>query len=179
MSRAILVSVIAAFSLMTATSAHAQRSAGESVDDTTIAVSVKAALVDSDVVEAGKINVEVHKRTVQLSGYVPTDDQKSAALEIADAIDGVAEVDDALIVMGGKRSVGRTIDDETINGKIKLKIADVSGIGEAIGVVTHVRNGEVLLGGFVETEQMHEDIVAAAESVNGVLKIYDRIAVKP
>lgn len=179
MRRAILLSIIAASGVVVATNAVAQRSAGESVDDTTIAVSVKAALVDSDAVEAGKINVEVHKRVVQLSGYVPTDDQKSAALEIADGIEGAAGVEDALIVMGGKRSVGRTIDDETINGKIKLKIADLSGIGDAFGVVTHVRNGEVLLSGFVESEQLRKDIVAAAGSVDGVLKVHDRIAVKP
>lgn len=179
MNRAILLSVIAAFSLAAAPKADAQRSAGESVDDTTIAVSVKAALVDSDAVEAGKINVEVHKRTVQLSGYVPTEEQKAAALAIADGAEGIAGVEDALIVMGGKRSMGRTIDDETINGKIKLKIADLSGIGDALGVVTHVRNGEVLLSGFVESDQLRKDIVAAAESVDGVLKVHDRIAVKP
>jgi osmotically-inducible protein OsmY len=179
MKRAILLSAIAAFSLVLVPNADAQRSAGESVDDTTIAVSVKAALVDSDAVEAGKVNVEVHKRIVQLSGYLPTDDQKTAALEIADGIDGVAGIEDALLVMGGKRSLGRTIDDETINGKIKLKIADVSGIGNAFGVVTHVRKGEVLLSGFVETDRLRKDIVAAAESVEGVLKVHDRIAVQP
>lgn len=179
MNRALLFSVIAAFSLLAAPIADAQRSAGESVDDTTIAVSVKSALVDSDAVEAGKINVEVYKRTVQLSGYVPTEEQKAAALEIADGAEGIAGVEDALIVMGGKRSVGRTIDDETINGKIKLKIADLSGIGDAFGVVTHVRNGEVLLSGFVESDQLRKDIVVAAESVDGVMKVHDRIAIKP
>ena len=178
MLKANLYAVVGVLCLVVAPAADAQRSAGESVDDTTIAVSVKAALVDSDAVEAGKINVKVHKRTVQLSGYVPADEQKSAALDIAGGVDGVAEVEDALIVMAGKRSVGRTIDDETINGKIKLKIADVSGIGDAIGVVTHVRNGEVLLSGFVDNEQLHEDIVAAVESVDGIAKIHDRIAVK-
>jgi hyperosmotically inducible protein len=179
MKRAILPAMVAAFSLVAAPDVDAQRSAGESVDDTTIAVSVKAALVDSETVEAGKVNVEVHKRVVQLSGYVASDEQKSAALEIADGIEGVAGVEDALIVMGGKRSLGRTIDDETINGKIKLKIADISGIGDAIGVVTHVRNGEVLLGGFVESDQLRRDIVAAVETVDGVLKVHDRIAVQP
>ena len=179
MNRAILYSTIAAISLVSAPDAGAQRSAGESVDDTTIAVSLKAALVDSDAVEAGRVNVEVYKRIVQLSGYVATDEQKAAALEIAGGVEGIAGVEDALVVMDGKRSLGRTIDDETINGKIKLKIADISGMGEAIGVVTHVRNGEVLLGGFVETEQLRSDIVAAARSVDGVVKVHDRIAVQP
>lgn len=179
MKKMILLPVVAVLSLIIAPGAEAQRSAGESVDDTTIAVTIKSALVDSEIVEAGKVNVEVYKRTVQLSGFVPTDEQKSAALEIADGVEGVAGVEDALVVMGGKRSLGRTIDDETINGKIKLKIADVSGVGDAIGVVTHVRNGEVLLGGFVETDQLRSDIVAAAGSVDGVVKVHDRIAVQP
>jgi osmotically-inducible protein OsmY len=177
--KAKLYAAIGCLCLMVAPNADAQRSAGESVDDTTIAVSVKAALVDSDAVEAGKINVEVHKRLVQLSGYVPSDDQKSVALEIAGGVEGIAGVEDALIVMGGKRSMGRTIDDETIHGKIKLKIADLSGIGDAFGVVTHVRNGEVLLSGFVETDQLRTDIVAAAQSVDGVLNVHDRITVMP
>jgi hyperosmotically inducible protein len=174
---ALFLLVVACF-LATATAANAQRSTGEGVDDTTIAVSVKSALFNSDAVEAGKINVEVYKRTVQLSGYVPTEDQKSAALEVAGAVENVADVDDAIIVMPGKRSVGRTIDDETINGKIKLRIADVSGVGEAIGIVTHVRNGEVLLAGFADDDQVHDAVVAAAESVDGVLKVHDRIALK-
>ncbi len=174
----ILMLVVACF-LVTATTVYAQRSTGEGVDDTTIAVSVKSALFNSDAVEAGKINVEVYKRTVQLSGYVPTGDEKSAALDIAGAVENVADVEDAIIVMAGKRSVGRTIDDETINGKIKLKIADVSGIGEAIGIVTHVRNGEVLLAGFTSDDQVHDAVVAAAKSVDGVLKVHDRIAVRP
>ena len=104
MKRAILVSVVAAFSLVLVPNADAQRSAGESVDDTTIAVSVKVALVDSDAVEAGKISVEVHKRIVQLSGYLPTDDQKSAALKIADGVDGVARVEGALTAISASSS---------------------------------------------------------------------------
>lgn len=69
MKTAIHLSVIATFSLVLVPNADAPRSPGESVDDTTIAVSVKVALVDSDTVDAGKINVEPHKRIVQLSGY--------------------------------------------------------------------------------------------------------------
>lgn len=179
MKQSVLVPLFVALVLAAATAAYAQRSPGEGVDDTTIAVAVKSALFNSDAVEAGKINVEVYKRTVQLSGYVPTEAEKSAALEIAAAVENVADVDDAIIVMAGRRSVGRTIDDETINGKIKLRIADVSGIGEAIGIVTHVRNGEVLLAGFTDDEQVHDAVVAAAKSVDGVLKVHDRIAIKP
>jgi osmotically-inducible protein OsmY len=36
-----------------------------------------------------------------------------------------------------------------------------------------------LLGGFVESDQLRKDIVAAVETVDGVLKVHDRIAVQP
>jgi osmotically-inducible protein OsmY len=83
-----------------------------------------------------------------------------------------------MIVMAGKRSVGRTIDDQTIHAQVKLKIAEVSGFGDAVGVVTHVRNGEVILSGFVGSDTVQKDIVAVAESVNGVVKVHDRLAIK-
>lgn len=164
--------------LATATASNAQRSTGETVDDTTIAVSVKAALADSDAVSAADVNVEVYKGTVQLSGFMPSVEARSAALEIAGKTGGVDDVHDAMIVMEGKRSVGRTIDDQTIHAQVKLKIADVSGFGDAVGVVTHVRNGEVILSGFISSDTVHKDIIAAAESVKGVVEVHDRFATK-
>ena len=164
--------------LMTAAVSNAQRSTGETVDDTTIAVSVKAALADSDQVSASDVNVEVHKGAVQISGFVPSADARSAALKIAGETDGVADVLDAMVVMNGKRSLGRTIDDETVQAQVKLKIADVSGFGDAVGVVTHVRNGEVILSGFVDSDTHRGAIVDAAEAVDGAAKVHDRLAIK-
>jgi hyperosmotically inducible protein len=178
MKRTIFALALGLAILTTATVSNAQRSTGETVDDTTIAVSVKAALADSDDVSAGDVNIEVHKGTVQISGYVPSDEARAAALKIAGDTDGVDDVYDAMVVMAGKRSVGRTIDDQTIHAQVKLKIADVSGFGDAVGAVTHVRNGEVILSGFVGSETVQKDIVAAAESVNGVVKVHDRFAIK-
>ena len=157
---------------------NAQRSTGESVDDTTIAVSVKTALTKSERVSANNVNVEVYKRTVQLSGFVPSRDAQSAALEIASETGGVENVLDAMVVLPGERSVGRTIDDNTIHAQVKFKIAEVSGFGDAIGVVTHVRSGDVILSGFVDSDTLHDDLIAAAESVKGVVKVHDKLAVK-
>jgi hyperosmotically inducible protein len=178
MTRNILVAVTAMLCLAAAPIAGAQRSAGENIDDATLAVTVKTALIDSDDVDAGDINIEAYKATIQLSGFVSSADEKSTALSIAANADGVAKVDDAIIVMtGGKRSMGRTLDDEKIHAEVKLKIANVSGIGDAIGVVAHVRNGEVLLSGFVGSDEVRKNIVAAASAIDGVSKVHDRIAI--
>jgi hyperosmotically inducible protein len=178
MKRMLVALALALAIMTTATVSNAQRSTGETVDDTTIAVTVKAALADSDDVSAADVNVEVYKGAVQISGYVPSDEARSAALKIAGDTDGVNDVHDAMVVMAGKRSVGRTIDDQTIHAQVKLKIAEVSGFGDAVGVVTHVRNGEVILSGFVGSDTVQKEIVAAAESVNGVARVHDRLAIK-
>ena len=92
MKTAIHLSVIATFSLVLVPNADAPRSPGESVDDTTIAVSVKSALVDSDTVDAGKINVEPHKRIVQLSGYCGSMHRSRGGGALFDAIPVVLNV---------------------------------------------------------------------------------------
>ena len=68
MRRSILINTTALLCLIAAPFASAQRTAGENIDDTTLAVTVKAALVDSEAVDAGDINIEAYRGTIQLSG---------------------------------------------------------------------------------------------------------------
>jgi osmotically-inducible protein OsmY len=157
--------------------ALADRSTGETIDDSTVASSVKMSLVEDDAAPAGDINIEAYKGTVQLIGFVKTDAEKAAAIELAKGVDGVTTVVDAMIVVPEKRSFGTTIDDQTIQTKVKYGIGEV-GAEEGLAVVTDVRNGEVLLGGFVNSERVRDDIVKKAEAVEGVTKVHNFIGVK-
>lgn len=157
--------------------ALADRSTGETIDDSTVASSVKMSLVKDDTAPAGDINVEAYKGTVQLIGFVKSDAEKAAALDRAKSVDGVATVVDAMIVVPEKRSFGTTIDDQTIQTKVKFGISEV-GADKGFAVVTDVRNGEVLLGGFVNSERVRDDIVKKAEAVKGVAKVHNFIGVK-
>lgn len=161
-----------------AATAESTRTAGESVDDVTIATQTKVALIDSDVVDAGDINVESHKGRVLLIGFVDSKEQKAAAIDIARKVDYVNEVDDALVVMTGKRSFGRVIDDEKIHAAIKLKLAGEEGLGGATAVVVVVKNGEALISGFVDSKDTVNDIARLVRSVEGVEKLHDGLKVK-
>jgi len=55
-------------SLVLAAPAMAEKTAGQTIDDSTIATETKAALIDNDKVSAGSLNVEVNKGTVQVAG---------------------------------------------------------------------------------------------------------------
>ena len=60
--------------------ALAERTAGETLDDTTVQASVKAALADSDAVKASEIDLETYKGEVQLAGFVATEAEKALSL---------------------------------------------------------------------------------------------------
>ena len=55
---------------------------GQYVDDTAITTKVKSALLGDDAVKSLQVKVETHQGVVQLSGFVDTSDQKSAAAKM-------------------------------------------------------------------------------------------------
>jgi len=73
-------------------------STGQYVDDTVITTKVKNALLADGAVKSTEISVTTVKGVVQLSGFVDTSDQKSAAYKDASAIAGVKDVKNSLIV---------------------------------------------------------------------------------
>jgi hypothetical protein len=73
-------------------------STGQYVDDTIITTKVKSALLGDDAVKSFEIKVETFKGVVQLSGFVDTFAQKSAAEKDASAVRGVKDVRNNLIV---------------------------------------------------------------------------------
>lgn len=75
-----------------------KESTGEYVDDSTITLKVKAALVKDPVVKAMDVTVETFKGVVQLSGFVNTPDQKFQAGRLAETVRGVTSVKNNLVV---------------------------------------------------------------------------------
>lgn len=74
------------------------KTAGEYVDDTVVNVKVKTALVNQEGVDAADINVETYRGTVQLSGFVDSEDERRMALEAARRVEGVKSVRDGLTI---------------------------------------------------------------------------------
>jgi hyperosmotically inducible protein len=75
-----------------------QQPASEAIDDGVVTAKVKAALIDDPVTKVHQISVETFKGTVQLSGFVETDEARSRALQLTKDINGVRNVRDALEV---------------------------------------------------------------------------------
>lgn len=75
-----------------------RESTGEYVDSAAITAKVKAALVSDDTVRARDVQVETFRSTVQLSGFVDTEEQKQRATLLARSVAGVTEVKNNIIV---------------------------------------------------------------------------------
>jgi hyperosmotically inducible protein len=169
---------VAIVSVILASPASFAETTGEYIDDATVATQTKAALVANETVSALDINVEVYKGVVQLSGFVESEAQQAAALATAGKIDGDRKVLDAIVVLPGTRSMGEAVDDTTIQAKLKAGLANVEGIGDAVDINTWVRQGHVLLAGFVDSDKVKSAAGKVASGISGVKKVHNHIAVK-
>lgn len=77
----------------------ANRTAGQAIDDTVIAAKLKTELAGAaGLGVASEVVVQVNSGVVELSGFVPTFDQKNCAAEIARRISGVMDVKNNIAV---------------------------------------------------------------------------------
>ena len=70
-----------------------QRTAGEFTDDAALTAKVKTAIAtDAGAKTAAAVNVETYRGTVQLTGFVDSDDQVTRAVSAAKKVQGVRSV---------------------------------------------------------------------------------------
>ena len=92
-----------------ATSTH-KRTAGQYVDDKVLIQRVKGALADNEVYKFPDVKVNTYKGTVQLSGFVATDEQKRQAEQIARNVQGVYNIQNNITMKSETERVRDTTD---------------------------------------------------------------------
>ena len=93
-----LVIVMLVAGIAACASTSKQSGTGEYVDDTVITTKVKSLLAADDFLKSFAISVETYKGTVQLSGFVDSQNAINKAGEIARGVQGVSSVKNNLIV---------------------------------------------------------------------------------
>ena len=73
-------------------------STGDYVDDSVITTKVKTLLAEDDFLKSFQIGVETFKGTVQLSGFVNSQQAVDKAVDITNSVKGVTSVKNDLIV---------------------------------------------------------------------------------
>jgi hyperosmotically inducible protein len=159
-----------------ATSAISVAAAGEDqARDTALTERVKTALASDNALAGRDIEVETRDGVVQLSGFVDSEDQRTAALMRARAVKGVQEVRNDLSLRDDTRPTNRPTADTVIAAKVRnsLQDADLSSDSE---VNVEVSKGVVQLSGFVSTPQEKARAGDLASAVEGVRDVENQIA---
>ncbi|HKX56376.1 MAG TPA: BON domain-containing protein [Xanthomonadales bacterium] len=174
MNRVILLTLAAG--LVFSATAHADKTAGQGVDDTTVQSAVKAKLIGDDFFGGSAINTEVRKGVVQLGGFIDYAEEGKKAAAVAATVDGAKLVDNQLHVRQGKASMGQKLDDRGITTKVKASIADAD-FGDGFKVNVDTYNGVVLLTGFVDTPEKKATAGNRASNVANVKSVINGIYV--
>jgi osmotically-inducible protein OsmY len=90
------IALLAAF--IGCASLNTKESTGEYIDDSVITTKVKTAILSEPLLKVMQINVETFKGTVQLSGFVDSEENAELAAEVAKKVNGVVAVTNDLIV---------------------------------------------------------------------------------
>jgi hyperosmotically inducible protein len=161
----------AAILLATSVTAAAE----DRAQDAAVTERVKAALATERALKSRDIEVETRDGVVQLSGFVDSEDQRTAALMRARSVQGVQEVRNDLSLRDDTRPTDRPVADTVIAAKVRdsLQGADLGADSE---VNVEVSKGVVQLSGFVSTPQEKARAGDLASSIEGVRDVENQIA---
>jgi hyperosmotically inducible protein len=178
MNSKLLSLISAAMMLSLATNGTARAaSVAETVDDASITVKVKSALVASPATKARQINVTTSGGEVTISGFVDSATSKEEAERVARGVTGVVAVRNDLAVRSGVETTGNAVDDSMITAKVKARLLD-SPDTKARDIHVATAKGVVELAGSVDspTEKAHaEDL---ARQIDGVRDVVNRLTIK-
>lgn len=143
--------------------------------DTALTERVKTALASDRALTGRDIEVETRDGVVQLSGFVDSEDQRTAALLRARSVQGVQEVRNDLSLRDDTRSTRQPTADTVIAARVRdsLQGADLGSDGD---VNVEVSKGVVQLSGFVSTPQEKARAGDLASAVEGVRDVENQIA---
>src|SRR5688572_9575991 len=162
--------------ILLATSVTSIAAAGEeSARDTALTERVKTALATERALAGRDIEVETRDGVVQLSGFVDSEDQRTAALLRARSVQGVQEVRNDLSLRDDTRSTNRPMQDTVIAARVRDSLQGAD-LGSESDVNVEVSKGVVQLSGFVSTPQEKARAGDLASAVEGVGDVENQIA---
>jgi len=176
MSRAMLCALLG-LALVGCAPTRTQQAPGEVIDDSVITARVNSALVADPTTKARQIDVQTRRGTVQLNGFVDSSASKARAAELAGRVRGVRSVDNNLLVRDTKTTVGETIDDSVLTGKVKAALIG-DPVTKARQISVETLRGVVQLSGFVDSAAERDQATKVAQAVTGVREVRNDLAIK-
>jgi len=172
-----LITIAAALTLLLSTVALADKTAGQTVDDSAIQAELKTKLMGDNFFKGLGINIEVRKGVVQLGGFIEDAQLAEDAARTAAGVEGVVEVDNQLHLKEGKASMGRSVDDKLVTTSVKSELGHIGSGSSLLKVNVDTYNGVVLLTGFADSEEIKAQAGEMAQGKDNVTKVINGIHV--
>ncbi|MCE4061524.1 BON domain-containing protein [Pandoraea sputorum] len=152
-----------------------RRSVGAQTEDREIQVKAEANIANTLTDDAVHVNVTVFNRRVLLTGEVPNDATKQAAVNIVKQISNVRGIVDELAI-GPKSSFGSRSNDAWITSKVKANLINTKEISANVFKVVTER-GDVYLMGLVSQEEgtIGANVASRIDGVQKVVKLYEYV----
>ncbi len=155
----------------------AQPTSSDTVDDSVIAATIKAGLLDNKNTSGTRINVDSSQGVVQLSGFARSEGEKAEATRVAESVTGVTKVLNSVAVASAT-SMGTKLDDSLVTGKVKAALMDAADVKSLhINVETH--DGVTQLAGFVASATMKDKAGRITAGIDGVKRVDNVLVVRP
>jgi hyperosmotically inducible periplasmic protein len=153
--------------------------AGNVMSDSAITTQVKAKLLAEPAVSSLNISAETNNGVVKLSGTVPTDKEASVAIQVAESVNGVKDVDASQLQV---QQSGQPMTDAAITAKVKGMFIREKLFGDnpvnVTGINVETKNGVVYLTGHATKAQI-DNAKRLAKSVKGVKRVASRVKEDP
>lgn len=177
-NRTSMVSLYAAMLMAAALGSSAMAAPGESpMSDSWITAKTKMSLAADGRVKGRQVKVETENGQVVLRGKVDTQEAKTAAEEIAKAIDNVKGVKNEMQVVAPSRHEAIDDKDDAITARVKKCFAKEKSLRQAnIGVVTNA--GVVSLTGEVPNFMTSAKASWDAWKLSGVKSVKNDLTIK-
>ena len=149
--------------------ANDERTAGSIVEDETIEIKTRIALIDrfGDAVNVG---VTSFNRAVLLTGQTPDANTRAQVVQIVRGVENVRSVHDKTII-GGPASLAARATDSLLTARVKAELCALQTEGfSCLQVKVVTENGVVYLLGLL-TRENAALAVQTARNVKGVLKV--------
>jgi osmotically-inducible protein OsmY len=152
-----------------------RRSVGAQTEDREIQVKAEANIANTLTDDAVHVNVTVFNRRVLLTGEVPNEASKQAAVNIVKQISNVRGIVDELAI-APKSSFGSRSNDTWITSKVKANLINTKEISANVFKVVTER-GDVYLMGLVSPEEgtIGANVASRIDGVQKVVKLYEYV----
>lgn len=148
------------------------------VADSDITSTIKAKIQANTTTSASKINVSTKQGVVNLSGNVQTEGEASSAIETANSVNGVKDVNtDKLLVNNGSQPY----KDSYITAKVKGSFLREKVFGDkpvaAVSVNVETKDGVVYLTGTAQNKSQETTAIKIAKAIKGVKDVVSKIVI--